>query len=146
MPASTAAAGVTQTRVPSGYAASWALFTDWCAVTDHPELPAAPATVLGFLAGCPAAPDTQRRRVAAIDHHHAIAGFPGPGESTVVRAALGRPTREPHQAPADTAAAVDATLRDLPSHGWTRGCSAAGTAACSCSPNSPECHTNSSPH
>src|SRR5664279_1180306 len=108
-------------RIPSGYAASWALFTDWCAATDHPELPAAPATVLGFLAGCRAAPDTQRRRVAAIDHHHAIAGFPGPGESTVVRAALGRPTREPHQVPADTAAAVDAALRALPSHGWTRG-------------------------
>ena len=93
-------------RIPSGYAASWALFTDWCAVTDHPHLPAAPDTVLGFLAGCPAAADTHRRRVAAIDHHHAAAGHARPGETTAVRAALGRPTREPHQAPADTAAAV----------------------------------------
>ena len=137
---------MTQTRVPSGYAASWALFTDWCAVTDHPHLPAAPDTVLGFLAGCPAAPDTHRRRVAAIDHHHAAAGHARPGESVPVRTALGRPTREPHQAPADTAAAVDATLRDLPSHGWTRGCSAAGTAACSCSPSWRECRTNRSPY
>ncbi|HEY4991492.1 MAG TPA: hypothetical protein VII33_05345 [Nakamurella sp.] len=108
-------------RMPSGYAASWALFTDWCAVTDHPHLPAAPDTVLGFLAGCPAAPDTQRRRVAAIDHHHAAAGHARPGETTAVRAALGRPTREPHQVTADTAAAVQAALRALPSHGWTRG-------------------------
>ena len=145
MPASTAAAGVTQTRVPSGYAASWALFTDWCAVTDHPHLPAAPDTVLGFLAGCPAAPDTHRRRVAAIDHHHAAAGYARPGETTAVRAALGRPTREPHQVTADIAAAVDATLLALPSHGWTRGCSAAGTAACSCCPSWRGCRTSSSP-
>src|SRR5664279_1565583 len=108
-------------RIPSGYAASWALFTDWCAVTDHPELPAAPATVLGFLAGCPAAADTQRRWVAAIDHHHAAAGHPPPGRAPAVLAALGRPTQEPHEATADTAAAVDATLLALPSHGWTRG-------------------------
>src|SRR5664279_91894 len=64
---------------------------------------------------------TQRRRVAAIDHHHAAAGHPPPGRAPAVLAALGRPTREPHQATADTAAAVDAALRALPSHGWTRG-------------------------
>src|SRR5450755_4470655 len=120
MPA-TESAEVTPPRVPSGYAAIWALFTDWCAVTDHPHLPAAPDTVLGFLAGCPAAPETHRRRVAAIDHHHAAAGHPPPGRAPAVLAALGRPTREPHHPSAGTAAAVDAALRALPSHGWTRG-------------------------
>src|SRR5664279_5003967 len=108
-------------RIPSGSAASWALFTDWCHATDHPELPAAPDTVLGFLAGCPAAAETLRRRVAAIDHHHAAAGHPPPGRAPVVLAALGRPTGESHQIPADIAAAVDAALRALPSQGWTRG-------------------------
>ena len=97
------------------------MFTDWCAVTGHPDLPAAPDTVLGFLAGCPAAADTQRRRVAAIDHHHAAAGHPPPGRAPTVLAAHGRPTPEPHHPSAGTAAAVDAALRALPSHGWTRG-------------------------
>ena len=37
------------------YAADWALFVDWCDATDQTALPADPATVLEFLAGCPAA-------------------------------------------------------------------------------------------
>src|SRR5664280_3046331 len=79
------------------YAADWALFTDWCAASDTTALPADPRTVVAFLQGCPAAPATLRCRVAAIDHHHAGAGYPRSGESVAVRAALGRPTGEPFQ-------------------------------------------------
>jgi hypothetical protein len=120
MPA-TESAEVTPPRVPSGYTAIWALFTDWCAATGHRALPADPATVTAFLTDCPAAPETHRRRVAAIDHHHAATGLDRPGESIRVRAALGRPTGQPPEPSPDTAAAVDAALRALPSHGWTHG-------------------------
>jgi hypothetical protein len=113
--------GITPSRVPSGYAAIWALFTDWCAVTGHQDLPAEPATVIGFLTGCPAAAETHRRRVAAIDHRHTVVGHPPPGRSAAVLAALGRPTGEPRRVSVETAAAVEAALRALPSHGWTQG-------------------------
>jgi hypothetical protein len=111
----------TPSRMPSGYASIWGLFADWCAVTGHRDLPADPATVIGFLTDCPAAPETHRRRVAAIDHRHTAAGHPPPGRSAAVLAALGRPTGEPLHLPAETAAAVEAALRALPSHGWTQG-------------------------
>src|SRR6478609_1308287 len=103
------------------YAAAWSLFTDWCAVTDHPDLPADPATVIVFLTDCPAAGKTHRGWVAAIDHRHTAAGHPPPGRSVTVSAALGRPTGEPRPIPVETAAAIDAALRALPSHGWTQG-------------------------
>ena len=51
---------------PTGYAVTWASFADWCDVTGNTPLPADPATVAAFLADCPAAPATQRRRVIAI--------------------------------------------------------------------------------
>lgn len=103
------------------YAADWDLFADWCAVTGNPQLPADPATVIAFLADCPAAPKTHRGRVAAIDHHHVATGYAPPGRSPVVLAALGRPTGEPHQPQPDRMAAVDTALWALPSHGWTQG-------------------------
>src|SRR6476469_11118260 len=90
------------------YAAAWSLFTDWCAVAGHPHLPAEPATVIAFLADCPAAPKTHRGWVDAIDHRHTAHGFDPPGRSVAVLAALGRPTGEPHQVPAERAAAVEA--------------------------------------
>ena len=62
-----------------------------------------------------------RRRVAAIDRHHAAAGLAGPGESAAVRTVLGRPTGDTFEASPDTIAAVEAALRGLPSQGWTRG-------------------------
>ena len=101
-------ARVLSARTRAAYASEWALFTDHCAVTDRPALPADPHTVLEFLSSCPAAPATRRRRVAAIDHHHTAHGYERPGESVAVRAALGRPTGQ-------------AALRGLPSHGWTAG-------------------------
>jgi hypothetical protein len=112
---------VLSARTLRTYAADWSLFTDWCAATDTPALPADPRTVVDFLQGCPAAAATSRCRVAAIDHHHAGAGQPRPGESVVVRAALGRPTGEPFQPMERDRDAAQAALRGLPSHGWTAG-------------------------
>ena len=66
------------------YAAAWALFTDWCAVTCHRDLPADSATVIAFLADCPAAGKTQRRCVEAIDHRHTAHEFDPPGRSVAV--------------------------------------------------------------
>ncbi len=37
----------------TGYAADWALFTDWCTATNGVALPADWATVAAFTAGCP---------------------------------------------------------------------------------------------
>ena len=81
------------------YTAAWSLFTDWCAVTDHPELPADPATLIAFLTDCPAAGKTHRGWVDAIDHRHTAHGFDPPGRSVAVLAALGRPTGEPRRTP-----------------------------------------------
>src|SRR6478752_3373138 len=115
----------------ANYAAVWALFVDWCTVTGEQHLPADPRTVVGFLIGCPAAPGTQRRRVAAIDHHHTAAGHPRPGDSGVVRTAVGRPINQPRRVSSEQLVAVEAALRMLPSHGWTAACSDGGTGACS---------------
>jgi len=96
----------------TGYAADWALFTDWCTATDHSPLPADWATVEAFTAGCPGAPATIRRRIAVIAHHHRAAGHPAPADPT----SADRPTRElidPGQ--------VDMLMRLLPSHGWIGG-------------------------
>jgi len=112
-------ARVLSVRTLRTYAADWALFTDWCAATDTTALPADPRDVVDFLQGCPAAPATLRCRVAAIDHHHAGAAYPKPGESVAVRAAVGRPNGGPFQ-PTERDA-VDAAPRGLPSHGWTAG-------------------------
>ncbi len=99
----------------AGYTADWALFTDWCTATGHTPLPADWATIVGFTAGCPGAPATLRRRLAAITHHHRAAGHLPPVDSAVTeRTAL--PLRElidPVQ--------VEMLLWLLPSHGWTTG-------------------------
>ena len=108
-------------RTRRTYAADWALFTDWCAATGTTAPPADPLVVVDFLHGCPAALATQRCRVAAIDHHHTAHGYERPGESVVVRAALGRPTGEPFHPTDRNREAVEAALRGLPSHGWTQG-------------------------
>jgi hypothetical protein len=105
----------------ANYAAVWALFVDWCTVTGEQHLPADPGTVVAFLIGCPAAPGTQRRRVAAIDHRHTAAGYPRPGESAAVRTALGRPVLVDEPAPPGMTDEVAAALHGLPSHGWTQG-------------------------
>jgi len=101
----------------TGYAADWALFTDWCAATDHQALPADAATISAFTAACPAAPATQRRWLAAIEHHHHAAGL------QVFREAAdpGTVPRPPQLRRPLDADLVKAALRLLPSRGWTAG-------------------------
>ena len=121
-------AASTGIRAPAGYRTDWALFTDWCAATGAPALPAGVGTVEAFLAGCPAAPATAARRVAAIcwHHRHCPTGPPVPTEHPVagipdrraLRAGLGRPT--PTRPPPDREA-LAAAVRALPTTGWTGG-------------------------
>ena len=97
----------------AGYAADWSLFTDWCTATNHTPLPADWATIQQFNTGCPGAPATTRRRLAAIAHHHRAAGHPAPVDPA---RELPQPSREvidPGQ--------VDMLMRLLPSHGWLGG-------------------------
>jgi hypothetical protein len=108
-------------RTHATYMADWALFVDWCAATDHEPLPADPTTVLQFLADCPAAPATRRRRVIAIDHHHTTAGHSPPGADPRLHEKLGRPPTDLPPVRPETVARVDAALRMLPSRGWTGG-------------------------
>lgn len=108
-------------RTNATYTADWALFVDWCDAVGHEPLPADPTTVLEFLADCPAAVATRRRRVIAIDYHHTAAGHPPPGAAPQVRDALGRPSADLPPVTPETVARVDATLRMLPSRGWTGG-------------------------
>ena len=105
----------------ASYAATWALFSDWCAAADRVPLPADPVDVLEFLAECPSAPATQRRRVIAIDHHHTATGHPAPGVDPRVREAVGRPPLELPPIDPDVLTRVEAALRMLPSRGWTGG-------------------------
>ncbi len=97
----------------AGYAADWALFTDWCTATDRSALPADWATTTAFNAACPGAPATIRRRLAAITHHHRAAGHPVPADPTQVAGFSARELVDPGQ--------VDMLMRLLPSHGWTAG-------------------------
>jgi hypothetical protein len=113
-------AASTGIRAPAGYRTDWALFTDWCAATGAPALPAAVGTVEAFLAGCPAAPATVARRVAAIGWHHRhyptgppVAGIP---DRRALRASLGRPPPTPTRPPPDPDA-LAAAVRALPTTG-----------------------------
>ena len=121
MPAEPSSTSALSSSTARSYAAIWELFTDWCDVAGHPSLPADPATVLAFLADCPAAPATQRRRVIAIDHQHTTLGHPPPGADPQIRAAVGRPPAEPTPIATAIRSRVDAALRALPSRGWTGG-------------------------
>ena len=121
MPSEPSSTSALSSSTARSYAAIWELFTDWCDVAGHPPLPADPATVLEFLADCPAAPATQRRRVIAIDHRHTTLGHPSPGADPRVRAAVGRPSAEPAPVAPEIRSRVEAALRALPSRGWTGG-------------------------
>ena len=97
----------------AGYAADWALFVDWCTATNSTFLPADWATIQGFTAGCPGAPATIRRRLAAIAHHHRAAGHSPPTDPARELPTPSREVIDPGQ--------VDMLMRLLPSHGWLGG-------------------------
>ena len=110
---STVSGKVLSSNTRAGYAADWALFTDWCAATNHTALPADWSTGTAFTAAFPGAPATTRRRLAAVTHHHSAADQPPPTDPD---STAGPPLRElidPGQ--------VDMLMRLLPSHGWTAG-------------------------
>ncbi|MGH9178295.1 MAG: site-specific integrase, partial [Acidimicrobiales bacterium] len=75
------------------YRSDWADFTTWCATVGLEALPAAPATVAGYVAEMasppddrsPAAVSTITRRLAAIGEGHKVAGHPNPCTEVVVR-------------------------------------------------------------
>ena len=128
-PLTSAPVKVLSTNTQAGYAADWALFTDWCTATDNTPLPADWATMTAFTAGCPGAPATIRRRLAAIAHHHRAADLPAPADP---RQVVGSPARElidPGQ--------VDMSMRLLPSHGWTAGLFGRRIGRCSPLPAAP---------
>jgi len=115
-PAMSAVTGkVLSAHTRTGYAADWALFTDWCTATGHSPLPTEWATISAFTAGCPGAPATLRRRLAAITHHHRAAGHPPPVDPAQSEQPV-LPTREPIDP-----GQAEVVMRLLPSHGWTAG-------------------------
>ncbi len=58
------------------YRYDWQLFADWCNAVDLSGMPADPITVALYLdENPPAAPGTQRRRIAAINSVHTRCGY-----------------------------------------------------------------------
>ncbi|ADG80864.1 Putative recombinase OS=Tsukamurella paurometabola (strain ATCC 8368 / DSM / CCUG 35730 / CIP 100753 / JCM 10117 / KCTC 9821 / NBRC 16120 / NCIMB 702349/ NCTC 13040) OX=521096 GN=Tpau_4298 PE=4 SV=1 [Tsukamurella paurometabola] len=68
--------------------AVWTLWSDWCAAIDEPAMPTPPVALARFIAANPAAPRTQRRRVAVINGVHRRAGHRPPGIAEEVREAI----------------------------------------------------------
>jgi hypothetical protein len=116
----TPAPAVPGNRVPAGYRADWALFTDWCAATGTPPSPVSVRTVEAFLAGCPAAPATAARRVAALLWHYRHSPAAGAEDPPGRRDLLGLPPVAATR-PLPDPAAVAAAVRALPASGWTGG-------------------------
>ena len=110
---SSATGKVLSASTRNGYAADWALFVDWCTATNSTSLPTDWATITAFNTGCPGAPATIRRRLAAIAHHHRAAGHPAPIDPARELPPPSRELIDPGQ--------VDMLMRLLPSHGWLGG-------------------------
>ena len=91
------------------YAMDWKTFTLWCEAAGLAALPAAPATVAGFLAAAGAGncgAGALGRRAAAIADRHRQLGLPSPAADQAVRAILraarraATPRRPPPRRPA----------------------------------------------
>ena len=91
------------------YAMDWKTFTLWCEAAGLAALPAAPATVAGFLAAAGAGTcgaGALGRRAAAIADRHRQLGLPSPAADQAVRAILraarraATPRRPPPRRPA----------------------------------------------
>ena len=97
------------------YAADWASFGRWCQERGHPALPAHPGTVavyLSALADRRLAPSTVGRVLAAIGHHHRLAGLVAPhkaeGGSVILDVLAG--IRRSHRTPPARKAAADSYI------------------------------------
>ena len=94
------------------YDADWAAFGRWCGERGHPALPAHPGAVavyLSALADRKLAPSTVGRMLAAIGHHHRLAGLvvPHKGEGGTVVADVLAGIRRSHRTPPARKAAAD---------------------------------------
>ncbi|MCS4255871.1 hypothetical protein M2405_004174 [Rhodococcus erythropolis] len=94
------------------------LFDDWCAAHDESSLPASPELLARFLSAHPADTATQRRRNSVITAAHHRHGFPPPGRSDNIRAALDA-TRRVRQG--DLAARAGEVITRLPETDWPAG-------------------------
>jgi len=94
------------------YEADWRAFSAWCNERSHPALPAHPGVVavyLSALADRQLAPSTVGRILAAIGHHHRLAGLVAPHKAeggTVVADVLAG-IRRSHGTPPVRKAAAD---------------------------------------
>ncbi|MGW3482702.1 hypothetical protein [Rhodococcus indonesiensis] len=105
-------------RVPARYRHDWALFTDWCAASGHPPIPADPEALALFLREHPAVVGTQRRRLSAINAVHTRHGYPAPGRSEDVRRRLDTARAERLDRLAER---LLLRAAELPTTGWPRG-------------------------
>ncbi len=94
------------------YAADWRVFSAWCRERSHPSLPAHPGVIAVYLSaladrGC--APSTIGRVLAALGHHHRLAGFAAPhkGEGGTVILDVMAGIRRSHRTPPARKAAAD---------------------------------------
>jgi hypothetical protein len=119
-----AAAGEPAAEIARLYAADWQAFAVWCAGAAQTALPAAPATVAGFLAAAAAGgkhgAGALGRRAAAIAARHRQAGFsPGPTADPTVKDILraarrgATPRRKPPPRPAQLRHLAAACPSDL---------------------------------
>ena len=73
------------------YRSDWEDFAAWCAGSGADPLPAAPATLAGYIAQLAdrgKKVSTIRRRLAAIAYAHRLKGYPGPTDAEPVKAVL----------------------------------------------------------
>ncbi|MEA1798600.1 recombinase [Rhodococcus qingshengii] len=96
----------------------WTLFTDWSVAHDRPSLPVSPEMLARFLSAHSASTATQRRRISVINAVHRRHGFPAPGRSDDIRAALdtSRTARLD-----ELAARAGEVISRLPETGWPAG-------------------------
>lgn len=105
-------------HLPARERHTWRLFTDWCTAHDRPSLPASPQLLARFLSAHPAGTATQRRRISVINAAHHRHGFPPPGRSDSIRAALNATRRARLD---NLAARTGEVISRLPETGWPAG-------------------------
>ncbi len=109
------ASDITNTSIPRRDRHTWSLFEDWCTAHGEPPLAASPESLARFLYAHPAAPTTQRRRIAVIDSAHHRHLLPPPGRAETVRAALDGARTSRLQ---EVAAVIGGIIARLPEYGW----------------------------